>query len=196
MTAPNLSSLLTPALTQLSLEPRTDLVLPDWSFWELRTLNRHRVVGLHTETRPLAGAQALEAEIRSMVSRYFKTAWWRGMGFGIVVDVPAITLTPDDLKLLVDARENSQGTWQWVILVAGGAQAALGVHTWMEVYLSPVYRSLLEALAGHGYHVANARREKDGLLRFLTGEANLGTGRIQVGIRGVQFPEFREPDLG
>jgi len=60
-------------------------------------------------------------------------------------------LGPDDLKVLVDVRENEKGTLQWVVLVASDARIALGVHTWIEGYLSPVYRDTLQALAKTGY---------------------------------------------
>jgi hypothetical protein len=58
---------------------------------------------------------------------------------GVVADVGAIALSPDDLKALVDVRENEQGDLQWVVLVASDVRVALGVHTWVEGYLSPVY---------------------------------------------------------
>jgi hypothetical protein len=174
------------------LRPRVDVREPGWTFWELRTLNRHRVVGLVTEHRQFADVHDLEAEIRTVVARHFKSSWWRGMAFGVVGDVPALTLSPDDLKLLVDVRDTARGTWQWVILVAGGARAALGVHTWIEAYLSPVYRGILQALATTGYHVATAKKEKDGLMRFLTGAADVEVALHSFGTRRVAFPEFHD----
>ena len=192
MTMPALSSLIGERALERGLRPRDDIRDPGWTFWELRTLNRHRVVGLVTEHRQFADAHDLEAEIRSVVARYFKVAWWRGMAFGVVADVPAITLRPDDLKVLVDVRENAKGTLQWVILVAGPARAALGVHTWMEAYLSPAYRGILQALTATGYHVATARKEKDGLMRFLTGAADFDVALHSFGIRRTAFPEFHD----
>ena len=108
----------------------------------------------------------------------------------MVVNVGTFALTPDDLPILVDAYENNKGTMQWVVLVAGAARQVTGVHTWIEGYLIPVYRAILETLTRQGYQVASVRKEKDGLLRFLTGVANVQTmsrtGR-------VAFPEFRDP---
>ena len=95
----------------------------------MRTLNRHRVVGLVTEYRQFSDAHDLEAEIRGVISHNFKCSWWRGMAYGVVVEVSAICLSPDKLKMLVDIRENSKGTLQWVVLVAKDAPVALGVHT-------------------------------------------------------------------
>jgi hypothetical protein len=191
-TTPDLTSIIASACSERDLRPRNDLGEPGWLFWELRTLNRHRVVGLLKEYRQFADARDLDSTIRGAVSRNFKCSWWRGMAYGIVADVAAISLRPDDLKILVDVRENSKGTLQWVILVAGIARAAIGVHTWMEAYLSPVYRGTLEALSQAGYQIARARKEKDGLMKFLTGVADVNAALRSLGTRTEAFPEFHD----
>jgi hypothetical protein len=190
MMIPDCSSLIAAPAVRQNLRPREDLDEPGWTFWELRNINRHRVVGLVREHRPFADVHDLEAEIRSVVSRHFKCAWWRGMAFGVVGDVPSISLRPEDLKVLVDVRENPKGTLQWVILVASDPRAAIGIHTWMEAYLSPVYRSILQGLGNGGYHVATATREKDGLMRFLTAAADVEVALHSFGTRRTAFPEF------
>ncbi|HLW47994.1 MAG TPA: hypothetical protein VKW09_09540 [bacterium] len=191
--SPDLPAIITSTTAQRHLRPRTDLREPGWTFWELRNLNMHRVVGLVTEHRQFADAHDLEAEIRAVVSRRFKCAWWRGMAYGVVADVPTISLNLDDLKVLVDLYANAKGTLQWVILVTDDARVALGVHTWLESYLSPVYRDVLQALLDAGYHVASARREKDGLWKFLTGVADAETAIGSFGTRRAAFPEFQNP---
>ena len=178
------------------LRPRQDLLEPNWSFWELRNLNIHRVVGLFDERRRFAHARDLEAEIRGVVSRRFKRSWWRGMAYGVVAVVGAVSLSPDDLKTLVDVRENQSGTLQWVILTSRDARVALGVHTWIEGRLSPVYRDILQALDEASYHITSTRRDKDGLMKFLTGVADVKVAIRSLGTRRTAFPEFREPSLG
>jgi len=159
MTPPiDLPAIVSSAAGPRELRLRTDLREPGWTFWELRTLNRHRVVGLVTPYRQFADARDLETEIRSVVGRHFKASWWRGMAYGVVAHVAAISLALDDLKTLVDVRENPRGDLQWVVLVAGDARTAVGVHTWMEAYLSPVYRDTLQALGATGCAVATATR--------------------------------------
>ncbi len=187
---PTLAAFIADPARQLGLLPREDIREPGWTFWELRTLNRHRVIGLVTEHRQFKDVPDLGAEIRLVVGRHFKAAWWRGMAYGVAADVPSISLKPDDLKVLVDVRDNSEGTLQWVILAAGDAHAAVGVHTWIEAYLSPVYRSILQSLTAAGYRVATAVRQKDGLMRFLTGVADLDLALHGFGPRRA-FPEFR-----
>jgi hypothetical protein len=174
------------------MRPRPDLSEPGWSFWELRNINMHRVVGLANEYRQFADASDLETEIRGVLTRNFKRAWWRGIACGVVMEVSGISLPVDDLKTLVDVREISKGTLQWVILLASHAQTALGVHTWIEGYLSPVYRDILQGLATNGYQVTSAKREQDGLMRFLTGVANADVAIQSLGARKTMFPEFRE----
>ncbi len=190
MPGPDLASIITMAVTPRKLRLRTDAREPGWTFWELRTLNMHRVVGLLREDRPLADARALEASIRGAVSRRFKCSWWRGMGFGVVAQVAALPLRPDDLKVLVDVRENSKGTLQWVVLVARATPVAVGVHTWMETYLSPVYRGILQGLGAGGYQISSATRDKDGLMKVLTGVADLEVALVSLGTRSGAFPGF------
>jgi hypothetical protein len=188
---PDLPAIIGSAATARALRPRSDLRQPGWTFWELRTINKHRVVGLLNEYRQFANARDLEWEIRGAVSRNFKASWWRGMAYGVVAQVSAISLKPDDLKILVDVRENPKGTLQWVILAASHAPVAIGVHTWMEAYLSPVYRGTLQTLAGAGYRVSSATRDKDGLMKLLTSVADVEAALLSLGTRKKAFPEFR-----
>ena len=115
---PSLPAIIAPAVAPRGLTLRSDLAVPDWMFWELRTLNRHRVVGSLKSDRSFASTQEFNDEIRGVLSREFKRAWWRGIAYGVVVDVAAISLKPDDLKMLVDVRENEKGDVQWIILTS------------------------------------------------------------------------------
>ncbi|HET8529944.1 MAG TPA: hypothetical protein VFO08_02250 [Methylomirabilota bacterium] len=192
MAGPDLSSIITSAVTPKVLRPRNDLREPGWAFWELRTLNMHRVVGLLQHYRQFADAHDFESTIRGAAARNFKCSWWRGMGLGVVAQAATIPLSVDDLKVLVDVRENSKGTLQWVILVTSDTHSALGVHTWMETYLSPVYRSTLQGLAEAGCRVSSVTRNKDGLMKLLTGVADLEAALLSLGTRKQAFPEFRD----
>ncbi len=190
---PDFSTIVGLASGQRNLRPRSDLSEPGWAFWELRNFNMHRVVGLSNGSRPVANAHELEAKIRGAVARNFKRSWWRGLAYGVVAEVAEISLTPDDLKVLVDGRENEKGTLQWVILVTGDPCVALGVHNWIEGYLSPAYRGILQAIADLGYQVTNAKKEKDGLMKFLTAGADVDAALRSFGTKRVAFPEFRDP---
>jgi hypothetical protein len=179
----DLSTIISASTAQKKLHLCSDLNEAGWTFWELRTLNRHRVVGLLREHRQFADASDLGAEIRSAISRNFKRAWWRGLAYGVIVELAAISWSPADLKVLVDIYENSKGVLQWVVLVSSDNLTAIGVHTWGEAYLSSVYRDTLQALTEASYHVTMALKGKDGLLNFLTAVSEW---------KGVAFPEFRD----
>jgi hypothetical protein len=166
------------------LRPRPDVDEPGWTFWELRTVNIHRVVGLVQASRELRGARELDDQVRAAVSRHFKRAWWRGLAYGVVVATGASPWTADDLTPLIDVRENRRGVLQWLIVVGDEDRRAVGIHTWEQVYLSQVYQATLAALESQGYRVARAVKDKDGLMKLLTGISAL---------EGVDFPEYRDP---
>jgi hypothetical protein len=172
------------------MQLRTNLPEPSWTFWERRTLNMHRVVGLSPADHRFMDAHSLDTELRATFARNFKRAWWRGIAYGAVVNVGALTLTPNDLKILVDEYENEKGTMQWVILLTGDAPKATGVHTWIEGFLSPVYRAVLQALSGSGYQIESVMKGKNGLMRLLTAVADART-RADTG--HAAFQEFRDP---
>lgn len=154
------------ALTAGRLRPREDIPESDWRFWERRNLNIHRVVALWTGGA--SAAREIGTQTRATLGRRFRRAWWRGLGFGVVVEVRDLERFPEEFQDLVDGRENPKGTWQWVILVSRSRRKAAGIHTWIEGYLSPVYRGLLGRLEEEGYEIESVRKEKDGLMRFLT----------------------------
>jgi hypothetical protein len=182
-TSLDLSSVIATAVARRGLKPRSDLNEIGWTFWELRTLNRHRAVGLLKEGRKFADVHDLGEEIRSSMSGTFKRSWWRGFAYGVVAELSVIPWSPTDLEPLVNLYESSKGVLQWAILVDLDNRTAIGVHTWLEVYLSPAYREILQALAANGYQVTRAVRGMDGLWTFLTDVSEL---------KGVEFPEYHD----
>jgi hypothetical protein len=188
----DLTAIVASAATRKAMGCRSDLDARGWAFWERRNLNLHRVVGLLQDDRRFADARALDGELRGALARNFKRGWWRGIAYGVVANAGSLALTPEDLKILVDARENPKGTMQWVILLAGDGRAATGVHTWIEGYLSPVYRDVLQELSKGGYQISSFMKEKDGLMRVLTAVAD---ARARAYTGRAAFPEFRDPFL-
>lgn len=183
MNPPDLSPIVGAAAVRRGLRLRDDLNEPGWAYWELRNLNMHRVVGLLREHRTFADVRDLEGEIRAAIARDFRRAWWRGLACGVVAEVEPVAWAPEDLEALIDIRESRRGIIQWLVLAAPDGRRAIGVHTWEQVFLSPVYREVLDALTASGYQVATAVKGKDGLLKFLTGVSEW---------KGVSFPEFRD----
>ncbi len=153
-----------------------------WRVWEHKTLNLHRGV-LHW--RPVGESPTFERisrSIRVRVASTYRISWWRGFAFGALVETPTIPKDVEALKSVIDVRDNPKGTWQWTFLVCPPARTTVGVHTWIEGYLSPVYRGLIDLYRAQGYEVGSVRKEKDGLMNFLTSIAAW---------KGIRFEEFR-----
>ena len=145
-----------------------------WGVWEHKTLNMHRGV-LHWRPRDAPAAYGdVTSAVRAKVAECFKRSWWRGFGFGVVVELdrmPAgIEAADDD----IDTRDNRKGTWQWSVLAFREPQVALGIHTWTHGYLTEVYTLLLAHYESQGYRVGGFTKEKDALLRFLSAVSGLG----------------------
>jgi hypothetical protein len=179
----DLETIVAEASSARGLGLRADLHEPGWTFWELRTLDRHRVVGLFRPAPTTATPGDLDAEVRAAISRNFRRSWWRGLACGVVVEGTPEAWTPADLTPMVDVHERNVAIIQWLVGVATDASRAVAMHTWEEVWLSPVYRETVQALEADGLTVARAVRQKDGLMRLLTGASAAA---------GVAFPEFHD----
>lgn len=138
-----------------------------WTVWEHKTFNIHRGVLVWTPQRAVARYPEVSDAVRGKIATTFKPSWWRGFAFGVLAEVPALPLDARDCEMDVDVRDNSKGTWQWVLLACPAAQVAVGIHTWTAGYLSPVYLALAEHYRSLGCNVGSFKKEKDGLMAFL-----------------------------
>jgi len=178
-------------VSEKRLRPRRDVAEQGWSFWELRNLNMHRVVGYHRALRRYSEPRELERDIRATVSRHFKRSWWRGMAYGVVVHPVSLDSLASVLDI-VDNRDNRRGTLQWVVAISPDSRAAVAVHTWIEGYLSPVYRQILERLERERVDVSSMTRPRDGLAGVLFDVADLRAAAISFNVKDRAFPEFQE----
>lgn len=169
-------------ILQRKLRPRESAPDPAWRVWEHKTLNRHRGV-LHWRPAGEAPTFARVADVmRGQAAASFRVSWWRGFAFGALVELPKVPADVDALKGVIDVRDNPKGTWQWTVVVCPPARTAVGIHTWIEGYLSPVYRGLIDLHREQGFEVGSVRKEKDGLMNFLTSIAAW---------KGIRFEEFK-----
>ena len=81
----------------------------------------------------------------------------------------------------IDTRASKKGCWQWTVIAGTESQTAVGIHTWIEGYLSPVYREILKQYESAGWMVGDVKKEKDQLMKFLTSATRL---------KGIRFREF------
>jgi hypothetical protein len=154
----------------------------EWRIWEYKTLNIHRGVLCWRPRHSVANTSSLIEAIRQKTQESFRAAWWRGFGFGVVVECPIIPADIGELASAIDTRANGRETWQWTVIIGAENQVAFGVHTWKEGYLSPTHRGLLAYLETIGYHVGSFKKEKDKLMQFIATIAKL---------KGVEFSEFQ-----
>jgi hypothetical protein len=169
------------------LKPVSADLPPGWQLWEHKTLNMHRGV-IHWDAT--AGGRTLadiRDRVRGLVRGSFRPAWWRGFGFGAVVSVEHADDSFARAADLVDVRNDRRGTWQWLVLHFPSLRAAVGVCTWTEGYLAPVYRGLLSALRGEGFTCESYQRDMDALMRRLVaiGEQLRAVKRALGGLGGL-----------
>ncbi|MBO0698250.1 MAG: hypothetical protein J2P46_07645 [Zavarzinella sp.] len=162
--------------------------LPEtWRLWEHKTLNIHRGV-IHWDATATDDTLAdVREEVRAVVARYFRPAWWRGFGFGTVVSLGHADESFGRAAELIDVRNNRRGTWQWLALHFPKLREAVGVCTWTEGYLAPVYRDLLEALRGAGFRCQSYQRDMDALVKHLVtvAEKLRAAKRVLGGLGGL-----------
>lgn len=154
------------------LKLRTDSASTEWQLWERKTLNIHRGV-LHWRPGGNLTYAEMATEIRRTIKEKFKVSWWRGFGFGVLIEAGTMPSDIASLESSVDARASSKGTWQWTVFACQPAKIAVGVHTWTEGYLSPVFRDLLAGNESQGWAVGRFKKEKDALMKFLVAAARL-----------------------
>ena len=119
MTPPlELSSAIESAVTRQGLKPRSDLSEPGWTFWELRTLNMHRAVGLLKDYRKFTDAHDLAKRDPRRNVTQFQTVMVARICLRRRRRVSAIPWNPTDLEPLVNIHESSNGVLQWIVLVA------------------------------------------------------------------------------
>lgn len=162
------------------LKKRSDVSNHEWTIWEHKTLNMHRVVLVWQPEHLPAQYSDIPGIIRGKVEALFKVSWWRGMGFGLVAILPSV---PNGIEACVediDTRENSKGTWQWSVLFFQKQDAVIGAHMWMQGYLSSTYQQLIQFYESNGNRVATFKKEKDKLMKFLTS------------ISTIHLPEYEE----
>jgi len=155
-------------ILKLKLKKRPDVSDHEWTAWEYKTFNMHRVVLVwQPEKAPTQYAKIPEI-VRARVASCFKSSWWRGLGFGLIAVLPS---APDGVEACVDdidTRENPKGTWQWSVWQLREHGAVIGAHMWLQGYLSSTYQQLVQGYESDGNKVATFKKDKDLLMKFLT----------------------------
>lgn len=185
----------------VNIEQRIAMMLPEahaaqpsmqWRFWERRTFNAQRVIGHWTTRQEVSSVGQLGESIRQPIETAFPASWWRGMAFAAVVTLPNLLLPLPDLAEIVDTRARRRGTCQWLIVHCTEQNLAFGIHTWMEVSLSPVYRAILTEFAACDIDVASLKRNKGRLMNVLVSAARMNHTIKTLGLGTTPVSEFRD----
>jgi len=155
------------------LKAQPDLSDAEWTVWEHKTLNMHRVVLVWQPQQIPPHYAEIPGIVRAKVGALFKVSWWRGMGFGLLAVLPSVPAGVESCVDDIDTRQNSKGTWQWSILYLSNRHAVIGAHMWMRGYLSGTYHQLIQSYESAGNKVATFKKEKDKLMKFLSSAARL-----------------------
>ncbi len=156
---------------------------PRQKIWEHKTLNIHRGVLQWQVTAESPTLAELSASVRDQIAEAFHVSWWRGFGFGALIEIKSVPKDISTIGSTIDTRTNSKGTWQWTVLTFPETRLVVGTHTWMEGYLSSVYRGLIDHYKGLGFEVGSFAKGQDQLMRFLTTASSL---------RGFKLAEFEQ----
>ncbi len=156
----------------------------NYHLWERKTWNLHRGV-IYLECAGSSSAEDIHQSVRGVVASEFdlKWEWLRGFAFGACVRMSGI---PADLHLLencIDVRNRSRGVFQWLVFFSDEPAVAVGIHTWIEGYLSPVYHSIVGILRDAEIPCETFVRDQGAFFRFAQNAAAL---------KGVKFPEFED----
>jgi len=158
--------------TRLRLDPARSSA--HWGVWEHKTLNIHRGVLCWRPAEEPATYGEVSAAVRAKVAECYKRSWWRGFGFGVLIEIERVVEGLDGASDDIDARNNRKGTWQWTVLAFREPRIAFGLHTWTFGYLTPIYELLVADYEAQGYRVGAFKKDKDALMRFLTTLSGLG----------------------
>ena len=126
----------------------------EWSLWEYKTFNIHRAIVHWNAPNFQVTMGDIQKNIRALIKDNFKIRFWRGFGFGSIIELSEL---PDDMgnfEECINQRDNRNGTWQWAIITGKNSKKYLSNHTWAKGYLTPVYESLLNFIKGSGYIAA------------------------------------------
>lgn len=156
-----------PEFVGTRLKPLAVHLPSTWRLWQYKSLNIHRGVIHWNATSIRCTLPEIRNQVRTVVREQFRPSWWRGFGFGAVVSLDHLDESFESVSDLVDVRNNTKGVWQWIVLHFPALQAAAGVCTWTEGYLTPVYRDLLFALEESGFACESYQKDMDALMKAL-----------------------------
>lgn len=150
--------------------------------WEHKTFNIHRAILRYKCMDELLKYDEIGDIVKKEINNKFKIGWWRGFGFGVLIEELKIDKVKDDLLKYIDEKENPKGTWQWLIIKNSKDKNIVGIHTWALGYLTPIFIETINYYKNEGYiDIKLYKKPKGKLLKILT---TLSESRYRI-------PEFK-----
>ena len=150
---------------------------------EYKTLNRHAAIYWLTIDLVNSSSALSPGQIRNRVTEITKPNMFRGLAFGVIISAADLPENVDDFFEAIDVRQKERSVWQWTIFRIEEPKIVIGLHTWMQVWLSSVYESYLNNLQSVGFPVERFTRKKGKLMKILTA--------LQP---HYEFPEHKAPN--
>lgn len=149
------------------LKPWETKLPPCWHTWQYKSLNMHRGVIHWDATTERCTIVDIRDQFRHVAQFHYKPSWWRGFAFGAIVSLKHVDDSFQHAGELIDEYANGEGTWQWLVFHFPEAKIAIGVTTWIDGYLAPVYQDLMGQFKAAGYQCRSHVREMDAFLQTL-----------------------------
>ena len=139
-----------------------------YQLWEKKTLNLHRGVLAMYPDEPFSSGAEVEQRIRATVKEEYnlRWSWLRGFAYGAFVMAPNVPDDAEKLENCIDRYNNMSGVFQWLVFVSAKPRVAFGIHTWIEGYLSPIFRNLVQYIADDGLDCPTFVRDKGAFFTF------------------------------
>ena len=136
--------------------------------WEFKNFNRHCVILNQVIDHHDFDLEHYLTTTRRCVQREFRPNIFRGLALGTILELPDYVPGVERIADCIDTRQRGRIVWQWAIIAMRGARTALGIHTWMAVYLTPFHNQVLQEYASDGFTVDTFKRDKDRLVETLS----------------------------
>jgi hypothetical protein len=150
---------------------------------EYKTLNRHAAIYWPTIDPVNSSSVLFPGQIRNRVNEITKPNMFRGLAFGVIISAANLPENVDDFFEAIDIRQKERSVWQWTIFRIEEPRIVIGLHTWMQVWLSSAYENCLNDLQSEGFSVERFTRKKGKLMKILTA--------LQP---HYEFPEHKAPN--
>ena len=140
---------------------------PHRDLWVYKTWDRHCAILRTVNNCPHFDPVDYSITARKRIVELTRPNFFRGLAFGTILELEEMAPNVTQLVDAIDTRQRSRSVWQWIVILFPREQIALGIHTWMQVFLTPFQRAILDALRQADWEVREFKKEKDAVMKFL-----------------------------